>query len=332
VTVSRGAADDLRYAASGQVWREYDITPFTVRRATERRPGQPIVDYILRQTGPELWHGDEPASLSATRAKLRVYHAPEVQQQVAEFVERFVRPPQRQVSLRLHVVSTTELNWRTGVMPALSPVLQGPQGQHVWLLAPEDASLVRQKVRSDRLSRGLYSEGLVIENGVEAVVETSQPVNYIQGIDLVPSGTAGYQPIIGRLSDGVRLTLTPLWTLDGRALDLDLGVTTAVVQNLHAAAAAAPLTSGSQMVTVQVPETTSSHLRELVRWPVDKTLLLSAGVQRGLGGPKRSARLMSALTPPAELLIFAEVTPPLSASAPVRRSYRTVWQPIRQPL
>src|SRR5689334_23066391 len=43
---------------AGQVWREYDITPYTLRVTTTTRPEQAIVDWILRETGYEAWHSD----------------------------------------------------------------------------------------------------------------------------------------------------------------------------------------------------------------------------------------------------------------------------------
>ena len=42
----------------GQVWREYDIRPYTNRVANTARPEQAIVDWILRETGYEAWHSD----------------------------------------------------------------------------------------------------------------------------------------------------------------------------------------------------------------------------------------------------------------------------------
>ncbi|MBA3484516.1 MAG: hypothetical protein H0T51_22155, partial [Pirellulales bacterium] len=35
----------------GQVWREYDITPYTIRVESTEHPEQAIVDWILRETG-----------------------------------------------------------------------------------------------------------------------------------------------------------------------------------------------------------------------------------------------------------------------------------------
>ena len=74
----------------GQVWREYDIRPYTLRVTTTARPEQAIVDWILRETGYEAWHSDPVGLLSANRETLRVYHTPEMQAIVADIVDRFV--------------------------------------------------------------------------------------------------------------------------------------------------------------------------------------------------------------------------------------------------
>ena len=74
----------------GQVWREYDISPYTLRVTTTNRPEQAIVDWILRETGYEAWHSEPLAILSADKRTLRVYHTPEMQAVVAEMVDRFV--------------------------------------------------------------------------------------------------------------------------------------------------------------------------------------------------------------------------------------------------
>ncbi len=36
---------------AGQVWREYDITPYTARVTSTNRPEQAIIDWVLRETG-----------------------------------------------------------------------------------------------------------------------------------------------------------------------------------------------------------------------------------------------------------------------------------------
>ena len=84
----------------GQVWREYDIRPYTLRVTTTARPEQAIVDWILRETGYEAWHSDPVGLLSANRETLRVYHTPEMQAIVADIVDRFVNSAAS--ALRVH--------------------------------------------------------------------------------------------------------------------------------------------------------------------------------------------------------------------------------------
>ena len=74
----------------GQVWREYDIRPYTQRVSTTARPEQAIVDWILRETGYEAWHSEPCGLLSANREVLRVYHTPEMQAVVADITDRFL--------------------------------------------------------------------------------------------------------------------------------------------------------------------------------------------------------------------------------------------------
>ena len=66
--------------SAGQVWREYDITPYTSRVTTTENPQQAILDWILRETGNEMWFNEPLGILHANRSQLYVYHTPEIQQ------------------------------------------------------------------------------------------------------------------------------------------------------------------------------------------------------------------------------------------------------------
>ncbi len=49
----------------GQVMREYDIRPYTLRVSGTEHPEQTIVDWVLRETGYESWHSEPLGLLSA---------------------------------------------------------------------------------------------------------------------------------------------------------------------------------------------------------------------------------------------------------------------------
>ena len=79
--------------SSGQVWREYDIRPYTLRVASSdpnAKPEQAIIDWVLRETGYEAWHSETFGILNANRDTLTVYHTPAMQSIVANIVDRFV--------------------------------------------------------------------------------------------------------------------------------------------------------------------------------------------------------------------------------------------------
>ena len=96
----------------GQVWREYDITPYTLRNASAAHPEQAIVDWILRETGYEAWHATPVGLLSADRKVLRVYHTPQMQAVVAEIVDRFVSSQAQNYGFGLRIITMKNPNWR----------------------------------------------------------------------------------------------------------------------------------------------------------------------------------------------------------------------------
>jgi len=97
----------------GQVWREYDISAYTLRVTSTNQPQQAIIDWILRETGHESWHTEPVALLSCTKRTLRVYHTPEVQRVVAEIVDRFVSTQAETHTLSVRVVTIGHPNWRS---------------------------------------------------------------------------------------------------------------------------------------------------------------------------------------------------------------------------
>ncbi len=309
---------DGRSVAADSVWRDYSLAPYTMRLTSAEQPERAVVNWIMRETGQETWHGEDPAVLCASRGRLRVFHRPEVQDDVAEIVERFVRPVQFTVSVEVDVVATTDLDWRNGLSHLLKPVAMGDDGQHIWFIAREDASLVRERLRAQRNTTFLAERHVVAPNGAPTLVETNHPVNYISSLELASGPYIGYQPVVSRLHEGVRFAFTPLWTRDGGQVDLNLKLTTRGVRKLHHAQSVAPLSTGNQTTTVQVPEVSTTLLERTVRWPVNQSMLISAGLQPA--GPSASRGALRLTTPVQEILILAEIHPPSVGLATKRAS------------
>ena len=256
----------------GQIWREYDITPYTARNTENSKPQQVLVDWILRDTGYEAWHGDPVALLSASRRTLRVYHTPEMQQVVADVVDRFVSRQHQEHEFSLRVITIGHPNWRTTAGRMLQPVPVQSQGVEAWLVAKEDASLLVAELarRHDYLSHNAAQSR--IKNGRRAELISTRPRSYIKsfsgGADNLPSN----QPQLGTIDEGFRLELSPLVSLDGRTADAVVKLSVDQVERMI------QVSTGSSGFAVEIPQMAGVRMQERFRWPVGKVLLVSLGM------------------------------------------------------
>jgi len=166
----------------GQVWREYDISPYTLRVTSTNRPEQAIVDWILRETGYEAWHGEPLGLLSASERTLRVYHTPEMQAVVADIVDRYVGSQAETHAFSLRIVTIKNPNWRSKAMRLMRPVPVQSQGVEGWLLAKENAALLLAEMRQRTDFREHSSPHLLVNNGQATVVSAIRPRTYVRGV------------------------------------------------------------------------------------------------------------------------------------------------------
>jgi hypothetical protein len=295
----------------GQVWREYDISPYTLRVSTTNRPQQAVVDWILRETGYEAWHGVPLGILSANESTLRVYHTPEIQSIVADIVDRFVNSQAEAQAFGLRIVTVQNPNWRGRALRLMRPVPVQSPGVQGWLIAKEDAALLIAELRKRTDFREHNSPQLMVHNGQSTVVSTMRQRTYSKGIVLNASAWPGYQPEMGLVDEGFSLEFNPLVSLDGQTVDAVVKLRLNQIEKmvpimLDVPTAAAP----NQQVQVEVPQLTMCDLHERFRWPVDEVLLLSMGVV-ATPEPQRMNVLTAALpmlrSPPrADALLFIE--------------------------
>ena len=155
--------------SAGQVWREYDISSYTARVTSTKRPEQAIIDWILRDTGYEVWHGDPLAILSAGRT-LRVYHTPEMQQRVADVVARFVNSEAATYTFSMRVVTLDSPSWRELAQRLLRPIPVRTSGINAWMLPKENAAIMLGELRRRNDYREHSSPYLVVNNGQSTIV------------------------------------------------------------------------------------------------------------------------------------------------------------------
>ena len=306
---------------SGQVWREYDITPYTLRNSAAPAPEQAIVDWILRETGYEAWHATPVGLLSADRKVLRVYHTPQMQAVVADIVDRFVSTQSQHHGFGLRIITLKNPNWRVRALPLMTPIPVESPGVQGWIMAREDAALLVNEFRRRTDYREQTTPNQMVLNGQSQVINTMRPITYTKGIILNQQVWPGYQPDIGQIEEGFTLEFSPLLSTDGRTTDAVVKLKLAQVERMIAVQLEAPSTvAQNQRAEVQVPQLTMVQLHERFRWPTDHVLLLSMGVV-ATPGPDKPNPVMDVLplpksAPRADALLMVESTGTISQSPP----------------
>ncbi|MEX2138507.1 MAG: hypothetical protein WD894_04560 [Pirellulales bacterium] len=303
----------------GQVWREYDITSYTARVTSTNRPEQAIIDWILRETGYEAWHGETPALLAADARTLRVYHTPQTQAIVGEVVDRFVNSEAETHAFSIRVISLDSPSWRAKAQRMLRPVNVQTQGVQAWLLAKEDAALLQGELRKRNDHREHSAPHLLVNNGQTAVATAARTHNYVRGVLLSPEAWPGFQPISGQIDEGYSLELSPLLSLDGRTIDAVVKCNLDQVEELQPVMLDVPTAAAPRQRTqVQVPKLSSFRLHERFRWPVEQVLLIGCGMVAPPVPVEQGLRLPLVSTPPrVDLLIFVESRGPNGRPATV---------------
>jgi hypothetical protein len=263
----------------GQVWREYDITPYTSRVTTTARPEQAVVDWILRETGYETWHSEPFGILSASQDKLRVYHTPEMHAIVTDVVDRFVNSEAQTHAFSLRIATVENPNWRSRALRLMTPIPVQSPGVQGWLLAKEDAALLVNELRRRTDYREHNSPNLLVHNGQATVLSTMRPRTYTKGILPTANVWPGYQPEVGVLDEGFSLEFSPLVSLDGATVDAIVKLRLNQIEKMVPVVLDVPTEiAPTQQAQIEVPQLTMCNLHERFRWPLDKVLLLSMGV------------------------------------------------------
>lgn len=262
----------------GQVWREYDLTPYTSRITGVARPEQAVIDWILRETGTETWFSTPLGVLSADANTLRVYHTPEVQNTVRDIVERFVAADPAAHVLKLRIVTVSNPAWRARAAGLLRPVDVQSSGVDAWLLSQENTAVLQDELKRRADFKELTAVSQPVLHGQTLPLSQLQPKNYIRWLKARPDGYSGYEPISGTVEDGFAMKFSPLMSLDGRTVEAHFQCTIDQVEKM--VNVPFDITIGGQMQRsqIQVPQIVSWRLAERFRWPADQVLLLSCGV------------------------------------------------------
>jgi hypothetical protein len=303
----------------GQVWREYDITPYTARVTTTKRPEQAIIDWILRETGYEIWHTEPLGILSASPRTLRVYHTPQMQAVVADIVDRFVASEAETCTFSLRIVTIDNPDWRVTAHRSLRPIPVQTPGAAAWLLSKEDAAVLLGALQHRSDYREHSSPHLLVNNGQATVVSALRGRPFIRDVNPRPDAWQGYENLPGQIDEGFSLEFNPLLSTDGRSVDAMFKCQIDQVEKLKTVNLEVPTqTSPRQRAPVEVPQMSYFRFNERFRWPTDQVLLLGLGIV-ALPVPVNSTPTVAGLALPlpsaparADLLVIIESKGPVS--------------------
>jgi hypothetical protein len=305
----------------GQVWREYDISPYTMRVESSQHPEQAIVDWILRETGYEAWHSTPVGLLSADRKVLRVYHTPQMQAAVADIVDRFVSTKAQNHGFGLRIMTLKNPNWRTRAIPLMTSIPVQSPGVQGWIMAREDAAILLAELKRRTDFREHTTAHQMVLNGQTSVVSTMRPRSYSKGIIPVPNAWPGYQPEMGQIEEGFTLEFAPLLSTDAATTDAVVKLKLTQIEKMLPVQLEVPNSiAQNQHAQVEVPQMTMIQMHERFRWPTDHVLLLSIGVV-ATPGPDMSNPVIDSIpllpksAPRADALLMVESTG--TAAAPL---------------
>ena len=317
---------------AGQVWREYDITPYTNSIQGIDDPQQAILDWVLKETGTEMWFNQPLGILNADRNQLRVYHTPEIQKIVHAIVDRFVNTRAQVQNLEVSLVTVGNPNWRSSAYSVLQPIEVQSPGVEAWMVAKENAALLRASLarRGDFKDHGT---GRIAHNdGQTVVLKKTAPVQFIRNFRWVTGQIPSYQPLVTTVDEGYTLEISSLSSLDGQTVEASIQCHVDQVEKLNTVKVDVPGSVGAttDRITLQIPQLVSWRLKERFRWRDDQVLLLSCGVvaspgpensptlnlPRVFGGPNR---------PRADALLFVDYRgPQIPGKVPQNSASRTV--------
>ncbi len=279
---------------AGQEHRVYDLRPYTGYLTKHDHPEQAIVDWILRETGSDVWFSEPFGFLNADRDQLSVYHTPEMHNVVNSVVDRFVAGEKDPQVLNLRVMTVGNPNWRSRAHMLMQHVNVDSPGMQAWLLTKENAALVVNMLRQRTDAREVQSLDVITHNGQTEKLASIRGRNYVQNVRPAPSGWPPYEPETGEIQEGYRLELSPLLSTDGRALDCVVKANIDQVDKLVPVDLDLPLANGqNHRARIDVPQLVSWRLHERFRWPSDMVLLLSCGVVASPERPQSALPLLN---------------------------------------
>ena len=309
---------------AGQIYKTYDLRPYTGYLTQADRPHQAVIDWILRDTGTDMWFTEPFGFMNANRDALTVYHTPEIQAVVADVVDKFVAGTKDPQAVGLRVMTIGNPNWRTRAMALMEHVNVASPGVQAWLVTKENTAVLLAQLRARSDAKEIHAVDIATYNGQAESLVSTRRRNYVRNIRPAPAGWPPYEPETGEVAEGYKLEISPLLNTDGATLDCVIRASIDQVEKLVPVDLDLPLPNGQMhRGRIEVPQVVSWRLHERFRWPQDKVLVLSCGVIASPDRPQSAVPLLNleSITGQtagrADALLFIEFKGRASANIPM---------------
>lgn len=279
---------------ANQEYRVYDLRPYTGYLTKYDHPEQAVIDWVLRETGTDVWFTEPFGFFNANRDTLSVYHTREMHEVVAGVVDRFVAGEKDPQVMNLRMMTVGNPNWRSRAHMLMQHVTVDSAGVQAWLLSKENAAIVLNQLQQRTDARLIQDLNLVTYNGQSEQLSSVRGRNYVRNVRRALNGWPPYEPETGEIQEGYRLKLSPLLSTDGRAIDCVIKADIDQVDKLKPVDLELPLPNNQPHRTrIDVPQVVSWRLHERFRWPADAVLLLSCGVVASPERPQSAVPLLN---------------------------------------
>lgn len=292
----------------GQIWKQYDISGYTGRFPQVSQPEKTIADWILMETGFEVWHSDVPAMLNVTRNSVNVYHVPEVHVQVENVIQRFVNINPIDHQFRVHIFTVNSPYWRQKVGNRLIPIPSFSMGSQAWIVPPEEMQAVLEIFQGWSGYVNHASEAKAVPNGQRLELNWVRTRNYTRNFFTSPGSGKSPEAENVLLDDGFSFEFMPLLGVDGVTLDAQIKFQVNHVDRFLPMSIVPAGASGRSTEKIEVPMIGQFRFRERYRWNAENALLVSPGLTPPLtSSGEGSGMSLFNSTHRVETLILVEV-------------------------
>lgn len=265
-------------SAHGQIWKQYDISSYTSRFPNMSRPESVVSDWILMETGFEVWHSEIPAMLNVTHDAVNVYHTPEIQSRVEGVIQRFVNVEPMGHQFRVYVFTVNAPFWRQKLGNMLSPIPSYSMGSQAWTVAPEELKDLVQIFEKTPGYTNHLTEAKLIPNGQRFSTNLIRTRRYTRNFYIQPDSGKSPEPEQVLMDDGFSFELMPLITADGTMVDAQVKLQINHLDRFLSINIVPPGGMSRTSERIEVPMVGQFRFRERYAWSTEKALLISPGL------------------------------------------------------